>query len=42
VQGTAVTAKNMAWTPVVGITDLAGNTSTTATPFTETDTDVDF
>jgi hypothetical protein len=42
VQGTAVTAKNMAWTPVVGIVDLAGNTSTTATPFTETDTDVDF
>ena len=42
VQGTAVTAKNMAWTPVVGIVDLAGNTSTTATPFTETDTDIDF
>ena len=42
VQGTAVTAKNMAWTPVVGITDLVGNTSTAATPFTETDTDVDF
>jgi Bacterial Ig-like domain len=42
VQGTAVTAKNMAWTPVVGITDLAGNTSTAATAFTETDTDVDF
>jgi hypothetical protein len=42
VQGTAVTAKNMTWTPVVGITDLFGNTSTAATPFTETDTDVDF
>ena len=42
VQGTAVTAKNMTWTPVVGITDLVGNTSTAATPFTETDTDVDF
>jgi hypothetical protein len=42
VQGTAVTAKNMRWTPVVGITDLVGNTSTTATAFTETDTDVDF
>ena len=39
---TAVTAKNMTWTPVVGITDLAGNTSTAATAFTETDTDVDF
>jgi chitinase len=42
VQGTAVTAKNMTWTPVVGITDLFGNTSTSATAFTETDTDVDF
>jgi hypothetical protein len=42
VQTTAVTAKNMTWTPVVGITDLAGNTSTAATAFTETDTDVDF
>jgi chitinase len=42
VQGTAVVAKNMTWTPVVGITDLAGNTSTAATAFTETDTDVDF
>jgi len=42
VQGTAVAARNMAWTPVVGITDLAGNTSTAATAFTETDADVDF
>jgi chitinase len=42
VQGTAVSAKNMTWTPVVGITDLFGNTSTSATAFTETDTDVDF
>ena len=42
VQATAVTAKNMTWTPVVGITDLAGNISTAATAFTETDTDVDF
>ena len=42
VQGTAVGAKNMKWTPVVGITDLAGNTSTTAASWTETDTDVDF
>jgi chitinase len=42
VQATAVTARNMRWTPVVGITDLAGNTSTTATAFTETDADVDF
>ena len=38
----AVTAKNMTWTQVVGITDLAGNISTTATAYTETDTDVDF
>jgi hypothetical protein len=42
VQATAVTAKNMRWTPVVGITDLAGNTSTAAGAFTETDTDIDF
>jgi chitinase len=42
VQAAAVTAKNMTWTPVVGIVDLAGNTSTAATAFTETDTDVDF
>jgi len=27
---------------VIGITDLAGNTSTAATAFTEADTDVDF
>ena len=42
VQATAVGAKNMTWTPVVGIADLVGNVSTTATAFTETDTDVDF
>ena len=35
-------AKNMTWTPKAGPTDLAGNTSTAATAFTETDTDVDF
>jgi chitinase len=42
VQGTAVTAKNMTWTPVIGITDLAGNTSTTAPSWTETVSSVDF
>jgi hypothetical protein len=42
VQATAVTAKSMRWTPVVGISDIVGNTSTTATAFTETDADVDF
>ena len=42
VAAAAVTAKNMTWTPVVGIIDLAGNTSTTATAYTETDADVDF
>jgi hypothetical protein len=42
VQATAVTAKNMAWTPVIGITDLAGNTSTTAPAWTETVSTVDF
>jgi hypothetical protein len=42
VQSTAVTAKNMTWTPVVGIIDLAGNTSTVATPFAETVSTVDF
>jgi chitinase len=42
VQGTAVTAKNMTWTPVVGISDLAGNTSTTAPTWTETVSSVDF
>jgi hypothetical protein len=42
VQATAVTAKSMRWTPVVGISDIVGNTSTTATAFTETDADVEF
>jgi hypothetical protein len=42
VQFTAVTAKNMTWTPVIGISDLAGNTSTVATPFAETVSTVDF
>ena len=42
VQATAVGAKNMTWTPVVGIADLVGNVSTTATAFTATDTDVDY
>jgi chitinase len=42
VPSSAVTARNMRWTPVIGITDLAGNTSTTATAFTETDADIDF
>jgi hypothetical protein len=41
VRSTAVTAKNMVWTVVAGIKDLAGN-ALTATTWTETDSDVDF
>jgi hypothetical protein len=41
VQATAVTAKNMVWTVVAGIKDLAGN-AITATTWTETDNKVDF
>ena len=42
VQTTAVTAKNMTWTPDPGITDLVGNINATPPSWTETDTDVDF
>ena len=39
---TAVTAKNMAWTPKAGSTDLAGNALASIATWTETDVDQDF
>ena len=39
---TAVTAKNMTWTPKAGSTDLAGNALGSTATWTETDTDRDF
>lgn len=39
---TAVTAKNMAWTPKAGATDLAGNALASIATWTETDVDRDF
>jgi hypothetical protein len=42
VVGTAVTAKNMTWTPKAGATDLAGNALASTATWTETDADRDF
>jgi hypothetical protein len=39
---TAVTSKNMTWTPKAGSTDLAGNTLASTATWTETDVDRDF
>jgi Bacterial Ig-like domain len=39
---TAVTAKNMTWTPKAGSTDLAGNALASTATWTETDVDRDF
>jgi hypothetical protein len=39
---TAVTAKNMTWTPKAGSTDLAGNALASTATWTETDVDQDF
>lgn len=42
VVATAVTAKNMTWTPKTGPTDLAANAPASTATWTETDTDRDF
>jgi Bacterial Ig-like domain len=42
ISSTAVTAKNMTWTPKAGSTDLAGNALASTATWTETDVDRDF